>query len=124
TVTVRDSAGNSADAVTAAVAVAYEATLLSPPEGRTVSVPRGATVPVAVLVRDCDGSVPGGLTAPTVIVTLGDRKISEATLQRLGPLWAGLVRTRSFPAEAGPYTVTVTVPDTGQSVTSTVRLRR
>ncbi|MGL4178772.1 MAG: ExeM/NucH family extracellular endonuclease, partial [Dermatophilaceae bacterium] len=124
TVTVRDSAGNSADAVTAAVAVAYDAALLSPREGRTVSVPRGATVPVAVLVRDCGGSVPGGLTAPTVTVTLGDKTISEAATQRLGPLWAGLVRTRSFPADPGPYTVTVTVPDTGQSVTSTLRLRR
>jgi hypothetical protein len=38
--------------------------------------------------------------------------------------WQYDLKTSLLPNPAGTYTVTVTVPDTGQTVTGTLRLRR
>lgn len=122
TVTVTDSHGH-VTTTTAHVAVEYTTTgLLSPfKEGDTVKA--GSTVPVKVGITDCDGSVPTDL-APTVTVSLGGTPVLTGSMVFVTDKWQYDLKTSLLPNPAGTYTVTVTVPDTGQTVTGTLRLRR
>ncbi len=118
TVTVTDSRGNVVT-TTAQVVVEFRLDTV-PAAGSTVSLPRGVPVPVIALVRDCDGRF-ASTTAPVVTLTQGGTQASRTTLSAAGPLWVGAVRTSGL--AKGTYALTVTLPETGQSVTSTLRLR-
>lgn len=121
TVTVTDSHGQAAPATTVDTVVGYRLTLLSPPAGVTLSLPRGAVVPVLLTAQDCDGRGVSGL-APTVTVTGPTGVVTTAPLTPLGPLYATLLGTRGW--AVGTSTVTVTVPSTGQTLSAQVRIRR
>jgi hypothetical protein len=123
TVTVTDSHGH-VTTTTADVVVEYTSTgLLSPFKNGETTARAGSTVPVKVAFTDCDGSVPTDL-APTVTVSLGGTPVLTATATFVLDKWQYDVKTSLLPDPTGTYTVTVTVPETGQTVTGTLRLRR
>ncbi|MBD3783472.1 MAG: ExeM/NucH family extracellular endonuclease [Micrococcales bacterium] len=119
TVTVTDSTGATASS-TAEVVVEYRLDVV-PSGSRTLTLPRGITIPVVALVRDCDGWPPHGVTAPVVTLTGPGGEAYRGTLRAVGPLWLGAVPTRGL--ARGEYTLTVTLPSTGQSEQGTIRLR-
>jgi len=80
-------------------------------------------VPVKVGFTDCDGSVPTDL-APTVTVALGGTTVLTAPMALVSGAWQYDLKTSTLPNPSGTYTVTVTVPETGQTETGTLRLRR
>jgi hypothetical protein len=121
TVTVTDSHGHVTTA-TAQVVLEYTATRLLPPFKDGGTVKAGSTVPVKVGFTDCDGSVPTDL-APVVTVTLGGATVHTAPMTLVSGSWQYDLKTSVLPDPAGTYTVTVTVPETGQTVTGTFRLR-
>nr|WP_240918067.1 ExeM/NucH family extracellular endonuclease [Phycicoccus sp. HDW14] len=118
TVTVTDSRGNVAT-TTAQVVVEYRLDVV-PTAGSTLTLSRGVPVPVIALVRDCDGRF-ASTAAPVVTLTQGSTVVSRTTLSAVGPLWVGAVRTSGL--AKGTYALGTTLPATGQSVTSTLRLR-
>jgi hypothetical protein len=122
TVTVTDSHGH-VTTTTADVVVEYTATGLLPPfqDGKVVKA--GSTVPLKVRFTDCDGTVPTDL-APTVTVTSGGSTVLTGTMAFADGQWQFDLKTSKLPDPSGTYTVTVTVPETGQTVTGTLRLRR
>jgi len=122
TVTVIDSHGH-VTTTTADLVVEYTATGLLPPfqDGRTVKA--GSTVPLKVRFADCDGTVPTDL-APAVRVISGGSTVFTGTMAFDDGQWQLDLRTSQLPDPSGTYTVTVTVPETGQQVTGTLRLRR
>jgi len=122
TVTVTDSHGNVTTA-TADVVVEYTSTGLLPPFRDGGTVKAGSTVPVKVGFTDCDGSVPTDL-APTVTVALGGTTVLTAPMALVSGAWQYDLKTSTLPNPSGTYTVTVTVPETGQTETRTLRLRR
>ena len=125
TVTVTDSHGH-VTTTTAAVSVEYVSTGLVPRLGSSTSplvVKRGSVLPVTVGYIDCNGRIPRDI-APVVSVELDGATVLEQPMSQVGPVWLHLLRTGSLPASTGTYTVTVTVPSTGQTDTGTVRLRR
>jgi predicted extracellular nuclease len=120
TVTVTDSHGH-VTTTTADVAVEFTTTgLRAPFKNGTFTAKSGSTVPVKVELVDCDGSEPTDL-APTVSVTLGDTVVRTGTLAYVDGEWQYNLSTAGL--APGTYTVTVTVPDTGQTITATVRVR-
>ncbi|MBM6405853.1 ExeM/NucH family extracellular endonuclease [Phycicoccus sp. CSK15P-2] len=118
TVTVTDGAGHEVT-TEADVAVAYRLDVL--PHGRTVTARRGGTVPVLALVRGCDGKPARGIRAPVATLTDGDDVVARGTVRPAGPVWVGGVRTTGL--DRGTYTLVVTLPDTGQTHETRVRLR-
>ncbi len=125
TVTVTDSSGH-VTTTTAAVSVEYVSTGLIPRLGSSTSplvVRRGAVLPVAVGYVDCTGRIPRDI-APVITVELGGTTVLERPMSSIGVAWLYLLRTSSLPASTGKFTVTVTVPSTGQTDTGTFRLRR
>jgi hypothetical protein len=122
TVTVTDSHGH-VTTTTAQVAVEFTATGLLTPFQDGIAVRAGSTVPLKVGFTDCDGSVPTDL-APTVTVTLGGTTVLTGTMAFTAGQWQYDLKTSRLPDTTGSYTVTVTVPQTGQTVTGTLRLRR
>jgi predicted extracellular nuclease len=125
TVTVTDSHGH-VTTTTAAVSVEYVSTGLVPRLGSSTSplvVKRGSVLPVAVGYVDCNGRIPRAI-APVVTVELDGATVLEQPMSQVGPVWLHLLRTGSLPASTGTFTVTVTVPSTGQTDTGTFRLRR
>ena len=122
TVTVTDSHGLSTTK-TAQVAVEYTSTGLLPPYKGGATVKAGSTLPLKVGFTDCDGSVPTDL-APTVTVTLGGTTVLTGAMAFTNGAWQYDLKTSRLPDPTGTYTVTVTVPETGQTVTGTLRLRR
>jgi len=123
TVTVTDSHGH-VTATTADVVVEYTATGLLPPfKNGQLSAKAGSTVPVKVGFTACDGSVPTDL-APTVTVALGGTTVLTGTPAFVAGAWQYDLKTSRLPDPAGTYTVTVTLPETGQTVTGTLSLRR
>jgi predicted extracellular nuclease len=120
TVTVTDSHGH-VTTTTADVAVEFTTSGVRPPfKNGTVTAKSGSTVPVKVELVDCDGSEPTGL-APTVTVTLGGTVVRTGTMVDGYGQWTYSLRTSGL--AAGTYTVTITVPETGQTITATVRVR-
>ncbi len=119
TVTATDARGGTAS-TTAEIVVEYDLGVVPAP-GRTLTLPRGVPIPVVALVRDCDKRPVWGLDAPVVTLTSGGDEVSRSTMTAIGPLWLDAVRTRGL--ARGTYELTVTLPATGQSETSTVRLR-
>ena len=119
TVTATDARGGTAT-TTAELVVEYDLGVVPLP-GRTLTLPRGATVPVVALVRDCDKRAVWGLDAPVVTLTSGGDEVARSTMRALGPLWFDAIRTKGL--ARGTYQLTVTLPATGQSETSTLRLR-
>jgi len=120
TVTVTDSHGH-VTTTTADVAVEFTTSGVRPPfKNGTVTAKSGSTVPVKVELVDCDGSEPTGL-APTVTVTLGGTIVRTGTMVHGHGQWTYSLRTSGL--AAGTYTVTITVPETGQTITATVRVR-
>ncbi|MFL6167453.1 MAG: ExeM/NucH family extracellular endonuclease [Ornithinibacter sp.] len=95
-----------------------EGPLASP--GRVVKA--GSTLPVKVTFTAADGSVPTDL-APVVRVELGGEVVLTGTARLVDGHWELLVRTGTLPDPRGLYTVTVLVPETGQTVTGSFRLR-
>ncbi|MFQ6170899.1 ExeM/NucH family extracellular endonuclease [Oryzobacter sp. R7] len=122
TVTVTDSHGLSTTE-TAEVVVEYTSTGILPPLGSGTTVRYGSVVPVKVAYTDCDGSVPTDL-APTVSVTLGSTVVATGTTSLVKGEWKYELNTRTLPNPTGTYTVTVTVPETGQTDSASLRLRR
>jgi predicted extracellular nuclease len=122
TVTVTDSHGH-VTTQTAEVVVEYTATRLLPPFKDGGAVKAGSTVPLKVRFSDCDGSVPTDL-APTVTVTLGGTTVHTAPMVLVSGTWQYDLKTSVLPDPAGTYTVTVTVPETSQTVSGTLKLRR
>ena len=121
--TVTDSHGH-VTTTTADVVVEYTATGLLPPfRDGEASAKAGSTVPVKVGFTDCDGSVPTDL-APTVTVSLGGSTVLTGTATFVSDKWQYDLKTSRLPDPDGTYTVTVTVPETGQTVTGTLHLRR
>ena len=80
-----------------------------------------STVPVKVAYTDCDGSVPTDLD-PVVTVTRNGTTHVTGTATLVKGEWKYELRTRGL--AAGTYTVTVTVPETGQTDTAQLTLRR
>lgn len=120
TVTVTDSHGH-VTTTTADVAVEFTTTgVRSPFKNGTFTAKTGSTVPVKVELFDCDGSEPTDL-APTVTVTQGSTVVRTGTLAYVNGEWLYELRTSGL--AVGTYTVTITVPDTGQTITATVRVR-
>ena len=122
TVTVTDSHGH-VTTTTADLVVEYTATKLLPPFKDGATVKAGSTVPLKVRFTDCDGSVPTDL-APTVTVRLGGTTVHTAPMALVSGTWQYDLKTSVLPDPAGTYIVTVTVPETGQTVSGTLKLRR
>lgn len=121
TVTVTDSHGLSTTR-TAQVSVEYASSGILPPLRSGASVKYGSTVPVKVAYTDCDGSVPTDL-APVVTVRSGSVVVHTGTATFADGEWKYELSTKRLPG-AGTYTVTVTVPSTGQTDTATLTVRR
>ena len=121
TVTVTDSHGL-VSTTTAQVTVEYATTgLIAPFKGGAATARVGATVPVKVAFTDCDGSSPTDLD-PVVTVSAGGTAVGTGTVMTLVEgEWVHELRTTGL--APGTYTVRVTVPKTGQSLTGTLRLR-
>jgi len=125
TVTVTDSDGH-VSTTTADVTVEYVSTGLLPRLGSSTSpvvVKRGAVLPVAVGYVDCTGRIPRDAD-PVLTVSLGGRTVLEQPMSPVAVAWLSLLRTSNLPASNDTFTVTVTVPSTGQTDTGTFRLRR
>jgi predicted extracellular nuclease len=125
TVTVTDSHGH-VTTTTAAVSVEYVSTGLVPRLGSSTSplvVKRGSVLPVTVGYVDCTGRIPRDI-APVITVELDGATVLEQPMSSIGVAWLYLLRTGSLPASNDTFTVTVTVPSTGQTDTGTFRLRR
>jgi hypothetical protein len=125
TVTVTDSHGHVTTA-TAPVAVEYLSTGLLPRLGSStspVTVKKGSVLPVTVGYVDCTGRIPRDI-APVITVELGGRIVLEQPMSSIGVAWLHLLRTASLPSSNDTFTVTVTVPSTGQTDTGSFRLRR
>lgn len=95
-----------------------EGPLASP--GRVVKA--GSTLPVKVTFTAADGSVPTDLK-PVVRISLDGEVVLTGTATFVDGHWEFLVRTNRLPDPQGTYTVTVLVPETGQTVTGSFRLR-
>jgi predicted extracellular nuclease len=120
-VTVTDSHGH-VTTTTADVTVEFTTTgVLAPFKKGSVTAKQGSTVPVKVELADCDGSEPTDL-APTLTVSQGDTVVRTATLTYVDGKWQHNLSTAGL--APGSYTVTITVPLTGQTVTATVVVRR
>ncbi len=111
TVTVTDSHGLSTSK-TAVLAVEYTSSGIRPPLGKGTTAKYGSNVPVKVVYRDCDGSVPTTL-APVVTVTQGSTVVLTATATFAAGEWKYDLKTSRLPGP-GTYTVTVTVPSTAR----------
>ena len=85
-------------------------------------VKAGSTLPVKVTFTAADGSVPTDLD-PVVRVELDGEVVLTGTATFVDGHWEFLVRTGTLPDPRGSYTVTVLVPETGQTVTGSFRLR-
>ena len=120
TVTVVDSHGLSATR-TAVVAVEYTSSGVLAPLRSGGTAQLGSTVPVKVAYTDCDGSVPTDLD-PVVTVTRNGTTHVTGTATLVKGEWKYELSTRRL--AAGTYTVTVTVPETGQTDTAQLTLRR
>ena len=88
--------------------------------GRVVKA--GSTLPVKVTFTAADGSVPTDLH-PVVRVELDGEVVLTGTARFVDGHWEFLVRTGTLPDPRGVYTVTILVPETGQTVTGSFRLR-
>lgn len=122
TVTVMDSLGE-VDQTTVEATVAYATDGIGAPFKNSERTAKdGSTVPVKVELRDCDGSEPTDLD-PTITVTQGDAVVLEATMGYVDGNWQYNLRTRDLDGP-GQYTVTITVPETGQTVTGSLTVRR
>jgi predicted extracellular nuclease len=125
TVSVTDSHGHVAT-TTAVVTAEYVSTGLVPRLGSPTSpltVKKGTVVPVGVGYVDCTGRIPRDI-APVVTVELGGRTVLSAPMSFVVVGWLHALRTSSLPASDGTYTVTVTVPSTGQTDSGSFRIRR
>ncbi len=85
-------------------------------------VKAGSTLPVKVTFTAADGSVPTDLD-PVVRIELDGEVVLTGTATFVDGHWEFLVRTGTLPDPRGVYTVTVLVPETGQTVTGSFRLR-
>ena len=121
TITVTDIHGHERT-TTADVAVEFTtAGVRAPFQDGTLTAQKGATVPVKVELFDCDGSEPTDLT-PSVTVTSGSgATVRSGTMVYVDGTWLYELRTKGL--RAGDYTVTVTVPETGQTTVATLTLR-
>ncbi len=122
TVTVTDIHGLSTDDDHESIAVEYTSSGIRPPLGKGTTAKYGSNVPVKVVYRDCDGTVPTTL-GPVVTVTQGSTVVHTATAKFAAGQWQYDLKTSRLPGP-GTYTVTVTVPSTGQTDTATLTLRR
>ena len=120
TVTVTDSHGHVTTA-TVGITVEYTSSGILAPLGSSWSAKVGSTVPVKVAYTDCDGSVPTDLD-PVVTVTRNGTTHVTGTATLVKGEWKYELSTRGL--AAGTYTVTVTVPETGQTDTAQLTLRR
>jgi len=124
TVTVTDGSGLVTTA-TDEVVVEYLSTGILPPlSTRSVTtVKAGSVVPVAVLLLDCDLSPAAAKAKPVLTVTSGGTTVLETPMSSLLGVSYHLLRTSALPQRTGTYTVTVTVPSTGQTSSARLRLR-
>jgi uncharacterized protein len=103
---------------------------LGAPLDREPSVRRGAVVPVRVALAASDGTRPGDL-APEVSLTGpdGEEQVTSAAVDGTTMRFDAESQQYVYPlatralSDAGRYTVTVTVPESGQEVTGTFTLR-
>ena len=95
----------------------------APWSGGSTSVNVGGKVPLKVSLAACNGSKPANL-APTYAVTAasGGPVLATGSLRWDGDKYVGQFDTSSLPGR-GTYTVTVTVPSTGQKIVGTLRVR-
>ncbi|GAA4404580.1 hypothetical protein GCM10023168_17460 [Fodinibacter luteus] len=121
TATVTDEHGHTYS-TTAEITVEYTSSGITAPfKNGSVTAKSGSTVPVKVDLRDCDGSEPTDLV-PTVTVTSGSTIVRTGTMAYVDGTWLYELSTKGL--APGSYTVTVTVPETGQTDTGTLRVRR
>lgn len=123
-VSVTDDDGGVGSAA-ASVAQAYATTGLRPPlrPGTNVVVKSGSTVPVKIAYADCSGAPPTAI-APVATVIYNGTVVATGTLVNKAGVWQWNLKTGSLPTKTGTYTVTVTVPSTGQTDSATFTLRR
>jgi hypothetical protein len=84
-------------------------------------VKAGSTLPVKVVLTTSVGEVPTDLDL-SVAVSQGDVVVATGTMEYVDGEWVYLLRTGELPG-AGSYTVTVTIAQTGQTLTGSFRLR-
>ncbi|MEO7421703.1 MAG: ExeM/NucH family extracellular endonuclease [Ornithinibacter sp.] len=122
TVTVTDSHGHEVT-TSADAAVAYDSSGIRPPFKKgSLTAKFGSTVPVKISFTDCDGTVPTDID-PTVTVTQGGATVLRGDLVFADGEWSFKLKTGDLRDRKGTYTVTVTVPSTGQTSTATLHLR-
>lgn len=124
TVTVTDDDGG-ATVATDTMSVNFLTTGILPPikaNGSSV-FKRGSTVPVSVLLVDCNLSVPSSL-APVLTVTKVGNTTPDVTLSmNYLALYFTLLRTNQLSDPSGTYVATITVPRNGQTISATFKLR-
>jgi hypothetical protein len=137
-VTVTDDDGGSGTASATATINYRTSGILQPINAFGTSVFKyGSTIPVKVVFTDCDGSIPTDL-APTISVTMisgnppgwsVNEPVSTSAADTAGVMrfsngqWIYNLATRPLPDSSGIYRITITVPETGQTVTATFGLR-
>ncbi len=84
-------------------------------------VKAGSTVPVKVVLSTSVGGVPTDLHL-SVAVRQGETVLASGTMRYVDGEWVYLLRTGELPG-AGAYTVTVTVEESGQTVSTGFTLR-
>ena len=124
TVTVTDDDGG-ATTTTANVAVAYASSGVLPPLVRdgNPTFKSGQTIPVQIQFFECDGSLATD-GDPVVTVSYQGSPVVVGAMRLVDGVWVFQLRTTLLPNRTGTYTVTITVPETGQVETATFRLRR
>ena len=124
TVTVTDDDGGATSTI-ANVAVAYPSSGILAPLVRDGSptFKSGQTIPVQVQFFECDGSVATDVD-PIVTVSYQGSPVLVGSMRLEEGIWVFQLRTSLLPSRTGTYTVTITVPETGQVETVTFRLRR
>ena len=120
TVTVTDVHGHTYS-TTAEITVEYTSSGILAPLGSSWTTQLNSTIPVKVAYTDCDGSVPTDLD-PVVTVSRNGTTHVTGTATLVKGEWKYEFSTRGL--AAGTYTVTVTVPETGQTDAATLTLRR
>jgi hypothetical protein len=98
----------------------------------------GSTIPVKVMFADCDGSIPTDL-APMIKLTMVsgntpgldiNEPVSTSAADTGGVMrfsdgqWIYNLATKPLPDPTATYRITITVPETGQTVTATFGLRK
>ncbi len=120
TVTVTDDDGASVT-TTASVAVAYRTSGFASPllNGATAVVSRLSTVPVKTQFTDCAGRQVTAISPQVTVTSTDGTVMAQGSMIVQNKNWF-MFKFTPLTWPVGTYTVTVTVPETGQTMTTTV----